>query len=164
MMWRGQFHSLSYRSPGNNDRQQWQLLLCTHTHSCQFCLTSWGTWSPGGSITSWWIPHSSHKDISLQLSSSPQTALSLSNVRVVVSELNRAALTVEACLLLSKLKKQVLLEWKRLGTIYNHPSFQGFGKPFNKFLCLQNSLSQSTQPFWWPALPLVLLQSYFSCD
>lgn len=68
--------------------------------------------------------------------------------QVAISELNRAALLVEVCLLLSKLKKHVLLEWKRLGTIYKHPSFQGFGKPFNKFLWLQKGLSQSTQPFW----------------
>lgn len=76
--------------------------------------------------------------------------------QVEMTELNRAAFLAEVCLLPSKPQKHVLLEWRRLWAIYKHPGFQGFGKPFNKFLWLPKALSQSTQNFWQPALPLVL--------
>lgn len=59
--------------------------------------------------------------------------------QVEMSELNRAAFLAEVCLLPSKPQKHVLLEWRRLWAIYKHPGFQGFGKPFNKFLWLKES-------------------------
>lgn len=70
----------------------------------------------------------------LQLCSPPESVLLLSDGLVAMSE--------QCCIASGGLsapfqtESHGLLEWERLGTIHKLPSFQGFGKLFNKFLWL----------------------------
>lgn len=70
----------------------------------------------------------------LQLCSPPETVLSLSDGLVAMSE--QSCIATRGLPAPFILKSRSLLEWERLGTVHKLPSFQGFGKPFDKFLWL----------------------------
>lgn len=140
----------------NNLLEEWQFVgnypAITSTMSTS---TQWGHIYAGmGWTTGKWCLSMLSSRMSAPV---PSTGFALATVQLYwmvdrpVGEANALHCLIRPC---SWMKLGQILEWERLGTIYN----LRFCKAFQwVFFWLQKCLSQNTPHLWWTALPLVLL-------